>query len=985
MSQIRKSRRHLCGCKSITLLLLVLNSFHLWAGGVLYVGGSAFDPSARGKPVTWLNGQITYFTDQGILSPLLDQNGANNFVADAFSRWTSVSTTALAATRSGSLAEDVNGSNISTNGALPSDIQPTAIGKPLAIVFDNDGQVIDALMGGGASDPALCATNSVLGGIDNLNSAGNFSHALVIINGRCAQTSTSLIALKYRLIRKFGEILGLGWSQVNDNVRTNTPPPTDDDFAGFPVMHPVDLLCLIPSSVNCANAGNLRMDDRAAISRLYPVTPENLSQFPGKQTFLDHAIRIRGSVYFSNVHGGQGQPMQGVNVVARLIDPVTGLPSGRSVASSVSGFLFRGDAGNEISGFVAADGRRLDAFGSANASQQGFYDLAGLELAPNNANARYQLSLEAVNSLYTGESTVGPYRVGPVTPSGGLSSVTFNLDGLNAGSDVVRNFILTNSAKISADAFEPNPFASPASIPASGEWWGSLSPYGDSDFFHLSTRANRTLVFEVTALNEIFQPSFSKAQPMLGLWLAADQAGSAPRVTQGSFNTASVGVTRLAANIFQDTEIKLGIADVRGDGRPDFLYHARLFYADHLTPSRVTAAGMPIVIYGIGFRPGVTVTMGGVNAAIMHTAEDQIIAAAASLPDGSKTVVVTDPITGATSTMTDALQYGPAVGSQLVLVSGSNPSIPVGADAPNAIRVRVVAADGLTGVPATPVAFSVSSASILSPCSTGNCSIQTDDTGEAATVVSVKFAGINTISATLSDGQIVQATVLGTSFGLTLTAMNPLRFFPSGNSASLALTVRALNNGIPAAGQHVNYLLTSGSGVLSTASSTTDASGNATVNLNIGNVTGSTTVVACLATGTCPQFSIQAVAPSNLQLRMIAGGAQILMAGQPSQPVVLRVTDSAVPSNYVCGVPVTITQIVTPNSALSTCIASQGTCRPVDLKILFRSSTTLISDANGLISFVPAMLSSWRSVRMSIGAATGSAATQNTSIRVYEP
>ena len=103
----------------MTLLLLVFHSFHLWAGGVLYVGGSAFDPTARGKPVTWLNGQISYFTDQGALSPLLDQNGANNFVADALSRWTSVSTTALAATRSGSLAEDVNGGNISTNGALP--------------------------------------------------------------------------------------------------------------------------------------------------------------------------------------------------------------------------------------------------------------------------------------------------------------------------------------------------------------------------------------------------------------------------------------------------------------------------------------------------------------------------------------------------------------------------------------------------------------------------------------------------------------------------------------------------------------------------------------------------------------------------------------------------------------------------------------------------------------------------------------------------
>jgi len=96
-------------------------------GGVLYVAGvSGFDPNAEGKPITWTNGNIVYFTDQGDAGPMLPQATANAFVADAVSRWTSVSTQALVASRGGALAEDVNGTNVinTEDGiSLPLDIQ----------------------------------------------------------------------------------------------------------------------------------------------------------------------------------------------------------------------------------------------------------------------------------------------------------------------------------------------------------------------------------------------------------------------------------------------------------------------------------------------------------------------------------------------------------------------------------------------------------------------------------------------------------------------------------------------------------------------------------------------------------------------------------------------------------------------------------------------------------------------------------------------
>src|SRR5437899_6178080 len=304
--------------------------------------------------------------------------------------------------------------------------------------------------------------------------------------------------MKYRLIRVLGRTLGLDWSQANNNVRSGTPFPSSEDVAGFPLMHPLEPFC---GSVitNCiANADQLRMDDRAAISRLYPVTLQNISSFTGKQLFSSNTIRISGSIHFADVHGNAGQPMQGVNVVARLIDPNTGQPSARYVATSVSGFLFRGNAGNRVSGFGI--NQRFDAFGSSNRSVEGFYDLAGLELPNGQSTATYQITLEAIDPNYIEESSVGPYASGTVTPSGTAAPIL--IADLVDGSEVSKDIIMTGSSRVPTDSTEPNSFATPSPVPLSGQWWGSLSGYGDEDFFTFAAHANRTFSLQVSALNE---------------------------------------------------------------------------------------------------------------------------------------------------------------------------------------------------------------------------------------------------------------------------------------------------------------------------------------------------------------------------------------------------------------------------------------------------------------------------------------------------
>jgi len=43
---------------------------------------------------------------------------------------------------------------------------------------------------------------------------------------------------------------------------------------------------------------------------------------------------------------------------------------------------------------------------------------------------------------------------------------------------------------------------------------------------------------------------------------------------------------------------------MRGDGRPDYHYHAHVLYADSVTPARVPVSGGAITLQGTGLGPG---------------------------------------------------------------------------------------------------------------------------------------------------------------------------------------------------------------------------------------------------------------------------------------------------------------------------------------------------------------------------------------------
>ena len=929
------------------------------AGGPKNVAGTSyFQASATGQPLIWTQGAITYYTDQGDLSPLLPNASANDFVAAVFSVWTSVPTAAITATSGGQLAEDVNGTNVYLNSdgtiTMPADIQPTAVGTPVGIVYDYDGSVTDALLGSGAGDASQCFFNAVYGGDDNYSPQGTYLHALIVMNGQCALTTSQLDDMDYRLERVIGSVLGVGWSQVNPNVVTGVPPATSADYAGFPVMHFTDPVDCVPMTLCYPDPYQLAMDDVASLSRLYPITAQNQSNFPGSEIFSAVTARIYGSVWFTDTNGNETQPMQGVNVVGRWIDPLTGLPSGQYADSAVSGFLFTGDAGNPITGFNDALGDALSEWGSTSAAVEGFYDLAGLQ-PPNGSSAQYQLTVEALDPTWS--DGVGPYSPGPVAPAGLVQPITVTV---TVGNEVEQDILMSSSTSLVPPS--TSTWTAPEPVPLAGSWEALLSGYGDMPYFLLAAQANRTLSVAVTALEET-SASEVKAQPVIGMWAASDPVGTAPPAfTSSPFNQIVYGMTRLDAQVSTSSNFLIGISDVRGDGRPDYIYDAYVLYADSVSPARISVTGGAVTVAGTGFYSGLTAAVGNAATNPLAVSAGQMILAAPPFSDGPQNIAISDPVSGGSSVMTAVLTYGAAASDSLILLRGLNPSTAVGTQAANPVSVRVLAADGITPVSGATIGWTAGNGVQLSVCGgVSSCSVVTDQSGDAATWLTPTAVGVATITATLAPGvysptQSVLATLNATESASDIGVLTPYLYIAQGATVSLPLTARVMSNGVAQNGVNVNFNVVNGSGTLSTPSAATSSSGYATVSLTLTQIAAYVQVVACVAPANapCQTFYEYPVALAQQNLQPVSGGAQV-STGQAFQPVVVQVTDSASPPDPVIAASVAFqTTVLRPGGTTSTGGGGEtnpgNSAMPVILQV---SQSNATSDSNGLASLVP--------------------------------
>ncbi len=646
ISRARSTRLAQCW---LALFSMVFPATLTWSGGPRWVAGSTyFVPSVLGQPIVWRNGSVHYYTDLGPLSASVDQAQANAMVAAAATLWSAIPTAAIQITLAGNLAEDVSGNNffVAPSGlTMPPDVEASATGTPVGVIYDADGSVLNALYGEGASDPLACVTNGVTALVDNFATDATIAHALLIINGLCATNSSDIALLQYELLRGFGRILGLDWSQANDQMfPTNI---TSDGLLGWPLMHPVEKLC--NSDGNPCMTGTIapRPDDVAALNRLYPVTAANAQQFPGKYVTNSATISISGTVSF---RGGQG--MQGVNVVARPLIAATEQADLRYPTAAVTGSLFLGNAGNLILGFADPSGLPLDRFGTATVTDEGFYDLRGIPMSTGVSKADYQLTFESVNPLYTGGESVGPYGLGQVFPSGTMPVII--LRGLSAGSHTIANETISDSSDDINSGDNSNE-DSPQVLPPSGMWEARITGYGHAAWLRWHVRGGRQITIEAQPLNELGLQTETKARILIGVWNGDSPLQSSPNVgTAQPFNAVPSGLTTLTFETGNDGPVRMEFADQRGDGRPDFLYRGRVLSANTVSPLVIPISGGPILIEGTGFRSGTVVTIGGVVAEIISLRETEITAVAPPSPVGiigSVDVTITDPLTKGWSTI----------------------------------------------------------------------------------------------------------------------------------------------------------------------------------------------------------------------------------------------------------------------------------------------------------------------------------------------
>ena len=890
----------------LTALLVILTPVALRAGGPAFIAGSGFDPDVAGQPIVWANASVQYYTDQGDLSAILTNAQADALVATAITPWTSAPGVGLTVTQAGHLAEDVTGSNIQVTDRVitaPTDITPSATSTPLGIVYDYDGTVTDALLGQGAGDVGDCFTNAVSGGPDNFAVSGNIVHALAVINGVCASTSAQLPDVQYRLVRVLARTFGLGWSQANINVLTNDPPPTADDFQGFPVMHFADPISCVPITI-CygGNAGiNVaapKLDDITALAALYPASGGNPQPMGA----------LWGGVYFTDGSGNATQMMQGVNVVARMM--VNGQPSREYVVSSVSGYAFVGNAGNIITGYVGANGLRFDRFGSTATTVEGIYNLGELAIPTGQTYVEYQLSVEALDPNWS--TGVGPYAPLQVEPSGSFAPVVVTVA---SGTNSERDILMLGSEIAQTHPGSGSTYRNPASLPQGGGWGSWISGYGSADFFEFTAQANRTASVAVTAFDESGNPTESKLLPVIGIWELSDQSGNpAPAATPFSFNSMTFGMTRLDAQFGSSEGYRVGIADYRGDGRPDYFYQANVLYSDTVTPARLSMAGGVTTLEGIGFQSGMQVSAGSGNGTVLtESATAMQVAMPSAAQDGLATIQVTNPVSGSFSQMIGALTYGAAATDLLRLLQGTEPPTPVGAQAPNQIRVRATASDGVAPVNGATIVWSSTNGIEFSTCGGApSCIVLTDTAGEASTWVTPTATGPGTITAELapasySPAQTQQTTLVGTETTLDLAAIAPTFWIAKGATLGVPLTVEALDLGTPQSNIAIKFTVTNGTASLSSATATTNSSGLASVTAQVTSLSATVQVSACVspANSPCQTFTLFAVPPSAWKLEAVSGTVQVVPNGQTFQPLVMRVTDGSAADNPVMGVNVT--------------------------------------------------------------------------------
>jgi hypothetical protein len=743
---------------------------------------------------------------------------------------------------------------------------------------------------------------------------------------------------------------------VNPGALTNGEA---NGLLGWPVMQPISGLCSNIGGACIPNPSVLGYDDIAALNRIYPVTAANLAAFPGKQLTAPNTVSIQGTIAFRN-----GAGMQGVNVVARPLD-ANGNPLYQFTVTSVSGAYFSGNHGNPVTGFAEPDGDLLTSWGSNNPAMQGFFDLGFMPLPPGVTTAAYQITFEPIDPLYMESESVGPYEDGSPAPSG-----TLPLFSVPALSDGASKTLTVNIADSAAGGYQDAiaTEASPRTLAGSGQWLGRLSQVGQTDWFIFPVRAGHSFTVITQALDEKGVPAATKALPALGIWDAFDPLGSPAVGGAPGLNGWATGETWLRVSTSHDDLVRLGVADMRGDGRPDYAYKGWVLYADTVSPAHLPVSGGPIVIQGMGFRPFDTVLVGGHPALVTSISPNEITAIAPPASagvSGSVDIEVDDlPIFFAASILSGGVSYDAGSGDSLSLVTAPSGTVSIGVPLPFSVTALNANSAPAAGVSIT---YSIAAGIAALGCGLSTCTGTAAGDGSSTVLVTALNASPVVVIASLVNGVSLQAHFTGGAAPM-LTALTPTLSVAAGSTVTWTTQALVLNNGTSMPGQTVAWQPAAGIAVPS-GPAVSAASGIASKSLTVGPLTEGqqSTSTACVnGTANCAAFTVLGARPEFAWLQPVSGASQSMTAAGTPNQIVLRLRDMN--GNPMAGGTVTLYQSL---YAWAPPCPPHGRC--ASSQLLATQTSAAVSSIDGTVIFTPAGL---------LGVATnlvGIAATGNSS------
>ena len=309
---------------TVIFTILAYSSLSIAGGPLVLEGPAGFTPA------TYQNPNITVHIESGDLG-ILSNTAADTLVLEAFALWNDVNTSTVnLIVDQSQINVDIDLSNFETYLPNVAGTVFNADDNLNPIVYDDNGEIIDAFFGIGQSNITIGFAASII-----TVGSSYFSEGYAVINGKNLGLTTT--NFKLLIAHEIGHFLGLDHTQVDiSNQETDFSICSTRDNSAYPLMYPFI----------CRNEETLHLDDISAISALYPSTDFNNNFGILQGRFVDDTNRaiLGANIWVENMVTGET-----VSIVSDYLTQGTGfyklhLPEGNYTmhVNSINTLFFGG-------------------------------------------------------------------------------------------------------------------------------------------------------------------------------------------------------------------------------------------------------------------------------------------------------------------------------------------------------------------------------------------------------------------------------------------------------------------------------------------------------------------------------------------------------------------------------------------------------------------------------------------------------------------